>query len=633
MCRITGILEFTNRSISQDVLIKMRDSLSAGGPDSAGIFIDGMVGLAHRRLSIIDLSESGSQPMIWGKWVISYNGEIYNYKEVKEKLIRFGYSFNTQTDTEVIIKAFDHWGIDAMKRFRGMFAFALWDKEKKKLTLCRDRLGVKPLYWYYKNGLFLFASEIKAFHQHPSFDKNLNLSSLPHYLKKGYFHADESIYKYVKKVPPGSLMEIDSAQQIKINPYWDIQNIYENSVIDSRPEDEILEDLEPVLAEAFSLRMVADVEVGMFLSGGIDSTLVAALLQRQSSRPLQTFTIGFQDKRFNEAEVASEVANQLGTTHSTLYCTESEFKSVIPELSDIYDEPFGDASAIPTYLVSKLARKKVKVALSGDGGDELFGGYSRYKFARHSSSILSIPYPLRKVLHKLSYLISPVQIMELAAKFNISSYSQVGDKYFKFQQILLATDIEDFFEKSSSYSIDHHINKLTKRLNLKTINGVKKTPKNLISFLGMKYILTYVPGDILTKVDRASMCVALESREPFLDPEIIKFAFTIPDHLKISEKGENKYLLRKILSKYISPELLNRPKQGFSVPIEKWLHGFLKAELLEIGNDQYFFEVFEFDKNYFSQILKSFFGGENKHNPQFIWFIYCLYNWYVRWVK
>ena len=264
MCRITGGVDFASRTISEEILIAMRDSLSAGGPDSAGIFIEGPVSLAHRRLSIIDLSASGFQPMIWEKWVITFNGEIYNFQEVKDQLLTKGYNFSTKTDTEVVIKAFDCWGKDAVNKFRGMFVFALWNKIEQKLILCRDRLGVKPLYWYFKDNLFLFASELKAFHQHPLFDKTLDLTGLPHYLQKGYFHEEDCIYKYVKKLLPGSFLEIDANKQIEITRFWDVQKIYENAVIDQRPENEITEELESVLTAAFKLRMVADVEVGIF---------------------------------------------------------------------------------------------------------------------------------------------------------------------------------------------------------------------------------------------------------------------------------------------------------------------------------------------------------------------------------
>jgi asparagine synthase (glutamine-hydrolysing) len=570
--------------------------------------------------------------MIWGKWVIVFNGEIYNYKQIQLLLEKKGYVFTTSSDTEVIIKSFDCWGKDAVKYFRGMFAFALWDKESKKLLLCRDRVGVKPLFWYFKDNLFLFASEIKAFHEHPLFDKTIDLESLPFYFQHGYFNERQCIYKYVNKVPPGCFLEIDSTKNLIIDKYWSVSEVYCNAIIDQRSDIEIQDQLESILTESFQLRMIADVEVGVFLSGGIDSSLVTALIQKDNSRPLQTFTIGFEDKIFDEAEIASKVASCLGTTHSTLICTEKDFKEVIPDLSNIYDEPFGDSSAIPTYLVSKLARQNVKVALSGDGGDELFGGYSKYLFAKHSSFLLSIPFPLRQLLYRASFLCTPNVIESLASQLRFSTYTQIGSKYLKFQQTLLAKNKLDFFKKSSSYLSDSTLQKLTGRVVTNTSDNDCHFRGDLISFLGMHDIKCYLPSDILAKVDRASMSVALEAREPFLDPEIINFAFSLPDRLKISDRGESKSILRKILSKYIPVNLIDRPKQGFTIPIEQWLQGFLKDELHQMANDKNFFEVFGINQAHFKTILHTFLSRKGRHNPHFIWFVYCLYKWYERWL-
>ena len=632
MCRITGGITFSGDNFTENVLVKMRDRLSAGGPDSFGVYMEENIRLAHRRLSILDLSLSGIQPMVWNEWVISYNGEIYNFKDIKDELIQEGIVFDTKTDTEVIIKAFATWGEEAVNRFRGMFAFALWNKHSQELILCRDRLGVKPLFWYLKDDLFLFASEIKAFHNHPNFDKSLDLRGLPHYFQKGFFHENDCIYKYVKKVPPGTFLRVNLSKKIQISRYWDVENIYENSVIDPRPEKEIIDDLEGVLKESFKLRMVADVEVGVFLSGGVDSSLVTALLQADSQSSLQTFTVGFDDKRYNEAKVAEEVSRQLGTNHTTLYCTEKEFQQVIPELSEIYDEPFGDCSAIPTYLISKLARKNVKVALSGDGGDELFGGYSKYKFTKHAGSMLAIPYSLRKLLYNGSFFVDPSTVEKLARTFKFNSYLQVGSKYHKFRQTILSRNLDDFFYKSSSYIDDESLNKFINFPVLSNISFLNNHPDNLLNYLGKEDMISYLPGDILIKVDRASMYVALETREPFLDPEIIKIAFTLPEQLKCSKTGESKYILKEILKKYISPELVMRPKQGFTVPIEKWLTGFLREDLITMQNDSRFFEIFKLNQGFFKEVLKSFFSERNKYNPHFIWFVYCLFGWYKKWL-
>lgn len=632
MCRITGFFDLSENVTTAEMLVKMRDTLAAGGPDSEGIFMDETIGLAHRRLSIIDLSSGGFQPMIVGKWVITYNGEVYNYQEIKDELLSLGRQFNTKSDTEVIVRAIETWGSEAVNKFRGMFSFALWNTEHKKLSLYRDRLGVKPLYWYHKDGLFLFASELKAFHEHPAFDKTIDLSCLPHYFQKGYIHPTNCIYKYAHQVPPGSFLEIDMTGVVKVERYWDIKEIYYASEVDVRSEEEILDELEAKLLESFKLRMVSDVEVGVFLSGGIDSSLVTALLQKDQKRKLKTFTIGFNEKKFDEAELANLVAKELGTDHTSYICTEDDVKNVLPHLSYMYDEPFGDSSSIPTYLVASLARKSVKVALSGDGGDELFGGYSKYRFVKHAKVLLRIPFPIRLMINKITYLFSPKLIDWMSRRFGFVSYTQIGDKYKKFQETLLARSLDDFMNKSSSYISDENLKKFigNDKLHIKS-DGIENKGE-VISFFGAKDMLSYLPGDILTKVDRATMYVALESREPFLDPDLISFSFKLPDHLKITKDIHSKYLLRKILFKYIRPDLVNRPKQGFTVPIEDWLNGFLKEEVLQISRDTDFFNKFQLKQSFFEKVLKSFYNGDNKYNPHFIWFVYTFYNWYKRWI-
>lgn len=632
MCRITGFFDLSVNSTTAEVLVKMRDTLAAGGPDSEGIFMDEMIGLAHRRLSIIDLSSAGFQPMIVGKWVITYNGEVYNYQEIKDELLSLGCQFNTKSDTEVIVRAIETWGSEAVNKFRGMFSFALWNTEHKRLSLYRDRLGVKPLYWYHKDGLFLFASELKAFHEHPAFDKTIDLSCLPHYFQKGYIHPANCIYKYAHQVPPGSFLEIDITGVVKVERYWDIKEIYNASEIDVRSEEEILDELEAKLLESFKLRMVSDVEVGVFLSGGIDSSLVTALLQKDQKRKLKTFTIGFNEKEFNEAKLANLVAEELGTDHTSFICTEDDVKNVLPHLNNMYDEPFGDSSSIPTYLVSALARNSVKVALSGDGGDELFGGYSKYRFVKYAKVLLRIPFPIRLMINRISYLFSPKLIDWMSRRFGFVSYTQIGDKYRKFQETLLARSLDDFMNKSSSYISDENLKKFIGNDNLHIKSDGIENKGEVISFFGAKDMLSYLPGDILTKVDRASMYVALESREPFLDPDLISFSFKLPDHLKITKDVHSKYLLRKILFKYIRPDLVNRPKQGFTVPIENWLNGFLKDEVLQISRDTDFFNKFQLNQSFFEKVLKSYYNGDNKHNPHFIWFVYTFYNWYKRWI-
>lgn len=634
MCRIVGFVDFNLNKTSESVLVSMRDVLTSGGPDGYGLYVDGNIGFAHRRLSIIDLSTAGSQPMKIGKWIITYNGEIYNYQEIKNSLLKKGIEFISNTDTEVIIRSIDTFGFEALKLFRGMFAFSLFDSEKSKMYLCRDRLGVKPLYYYLKDDLFLFSSEIKAFHQHPSFDKSINKEALPHFFQKGYINPVESIFTYVKPVTPGTILEIDTEKNdIKYREFWNVRGVYMNAKIDERSEDEITNDLEGILLDSFDLRMVSDVDVGIFLSGGIDSSLIASVLQSNSTKKIQTFTIGFEDKKYDESGLAEEISKHLGTKHSKLMCTNEQLESTLDLLPEIFDEPFGDSSAIPTYLVSKLASGQVKVALSGDGGDELFGGYSKYKFAKHADNILKIPFVFRKILHNSSpFLLSPY-LQNLSNKLFKEKYIQIESKSFKFKQILLSKNLNDFIYNSSSY-LSLKNTELLSNQKITQDNGIDATIKegDLISYFGLSDMLSYLPGDILVKVDRTSMAVGLESREPFLDPKLIEFAFTIPGNLKITKDGSNKYLLRRILKKYLPDDLIDKHKKGFSVPMDEWLSNQLKNDILEIGKDDLFFNHLNLNQEYFNEIILSFYSGDKIFDPHFIWFTYCLHKWYKKWI-
>lgn len=638
MCRIVGWKKNGQSldSSNDEVLIhRMAGALNHGGPDGGGVYVDIDEGIAlgHTRLAILDLSDSGHQPMSWSKWVIIFNGEIYNFQLIKEELISLGYLFNSTSDTEVVLKAFDCWGIDAIEKFRGMFAFAIWNKLTKSIILCRDRLGVKPLYYYHKDGLFMFSSELKAFHKHPEFDKEIELSGLPFYFKKGYFDEANCIYKYVRKVPAGAVLELGQDNKVKIHKYWDIAKVAENAVIKVKNEEEILDLLELKMTEAFNLRMIADVEVGVFLSGGIDSSLVSALIQKDRINPVRTFTIGFEDKKYDEAVIATEIAKQLGTNHTSVTCTDEDMKTALCALPYIYDEPFGDISAIPTILVSQLARKDVKVALSGDGGDELFGGYSKYKYIYQNQRILDMPMVLRKMLYNISKYVKPSMVEKIASGLNYKGYSQIGDKYHKLQETLLAKNLDDLFDRSSSFSNDQLIFEFTSQEIRTLMSNYHNASEGLISYMGLKDMVSYLPGDILTKVDRASMSVALEAREPFLDHKLIEYSFTIPDFLKISKEGKNKYLLRRVLEKYVDRELIDRPKQGFSVPIDNWLKTYLRDEIEAMSYDNEFFRVYKLNQFLFQKLLREFFKGQDSVNAHFIWFIFTLYKWHGRWTS
>lgn len=638
MCRITGFWDFNYDQTYplEKTLQTMRDALQHGGPDSAGAYIDDQTALAlgHRRLSILDLSAAGHQPMFWKDWVIVFNGEVYNFMDVRQKLELEGNKFETQTDTEVILKAFKAWGKEMVHHFRGFFAFAIYNRQTQKLTLCRDRVGVKPLFWYWKDGLFLFASELKAFHEHPKFDKTINPEAVSLYLQQGYIQYPYCIFQYAHKLSAGAYLELDTNQAIEISKYWDVQEVYAKSTIRQASEEALTEELEALLTESFELRMVADVPVGAFLSGGIDSSIVTALLQKKEGRQLKTFTIGFHDKEYNEAEHAKAVAQHLGTDHHELYCTEKDFERVIPLLPEMYDEPFGDSSGIPTYLVAQMAREQVTVSLSADGGDELFGGYTKYDITQNFyPKIKKIPRFIRSGLGQLGKTIDPLWLERNSSKMPLlKNYKNISNKYPKLMNALMATDSLDFFNISSSYIAKDRLMRLLPVVKTRYESTQEIQKDRLISYLGMVDIDTYLEGDIMTKVDRATMAVALEGRDPFLDHKIIEFAMQLPDDMKIRGK-DTKYLLRKVLYKHVPKELIERPKQGFSIPVQKWLTNHLKEELLSIKKDQGFWVTFGLEGKELQQVIDHFMQQSSYVNPHFIWFLYTLHQWYLRWIK
>ncbi len=634
MCRIVGFTNFLkrNQKENENFLKRMNNTLSYGGPDDSGTYVDDFICLGHRRLSVLDLSPLGHQPMFWENYIIVYNGEIYNFEEIKDKLIKLGYAFKTSSDTEVILQAYHHWGKDCVNQFRGMFAFAIWNKANRTLILCRDRVGVKPLYWYKKEDHFMFASELKAFHEHPNFDKTIDKLSVGLYLQQGYIQSPHCIFEYAHKLEPGHFLEVDSNGQVKKTCYWDIEKIYNKSEISSKSEGELLEELEVILKKSFKLRMVADVPVGMFLSGGIDSSLVTAMLQKEYNTSLKTFTIGFDDPKRNEAPFARSVANHIGTDHTEIICTEDNFKRIVPKLVDIYDEPFGDSSSIPTYLVAQLAREQVTVSLSADGGDELFGGYTKYEIAKNYYAKLNkIPRHLKPIFNVAMGKVNPSWLEKNRTWIPvINQYRDVALKFSKLKNAMKANSIADFFNASSVFINDTDLTNYVKGGHSRFNGSLKEKENQIVSFLGMIDIKTYLEGDIMTKVDRATMQVALEGREPFLDQNIIEFSQKIPDSLKIKNK-QTKYLLRKVLYKYVPKELIERPKQGFSIPLAKWLRGHLFQDLTNLINDTKFIDFFDLD-NSVKKDLQDFLFSKRYVNPHFIWSLFILHKWYLRWI-
>jgi len=583
MCGFSGCLggEF----FGDTILSKMSQTLFHRGPDAAGVWFDktAEIGLSHQRLSILDLSQAGAQPMHSPseRYVISFNGEIYNHLEVRDWLAVD--SWRGHSDTEALLTAIDVWGVEeALKRCVGMFAFALWDKRRRRLYLARDRIGEKPLYYGWQgkggNASFLFGSELKALQEHPSFQSEVNRDAINLLLRHNYIPAPYSIYRGISKLMPGTILSLSlESREPQISTYWSAEKVATEGVssLYSDSDEEVLDRLESVLQQSVNQQMVSDVPLGAFLSGGIDSSLVAALMQQQSNQPVKTFTIGFSENDFNEAEYAKVVAKHLKSDHTELYISSQEAMNVIPTLPHLYDEPFSDSSQIPTFLVSQLAREHVTVSLSGDAGDELFCGYNRYLLTDRLWGKLSLlPVSLRRVLANVVTTISPALWSRF---FGFLSHGSVGDKIHKAAGVLSSSSVDDLYLGLISHWGHPESLVLNSREPKTRLTGDLSdlSKLNQIEKMMLLDLLTYLPNDILTKVDRAAMGVSLETRIPFLDHRVVEFAWKMPMKFKIRD-GESKWALRQILYKYVPKALIERPKMGFGVPIDSWLRGPLR---------------------------------------------------------
>lgn len=643
MCRITGFWQFkksTNLNLSK-VLTEMRDTMVYGGPDDAGIYIEEKsgLGLGHRRLSIIDLSEKGHQPMCSddGRYWITYNGEVYNFEQIKNELLQKGYRFNSHSDTEVIIKSFQEWGFDSVAKFRGMFAFAIWDRNKEELTLCRDRVGIKPLYWYHKDNLFLFSSELKAFHKHPGFYKEIDYDGLATFLTYGYISAPKSIFRHTYKLEPGHFLTVGKDQRIKKTKYWDIADYYQegmelerNGYWLKKTDQEIEDELESILKESFRYRMVADVPVGVFLSGGVDSSLVSALLTDQGFK-LKTFTIGFTESKYNEANHAESVANYLGTDHTEEYCTTETAAAIIPRLPALYDEPYGDSSSIPTHLVSIIAKKKVKVSLSADGGDEFFCGYNRYSLVGEKVFRIRERKLLQNLIH-ISGLIRPeiLQAVYNKFKFMLPKYNNFSDKINKLREVIKADDFMQAYRLSLSHFLPGELDEMGIYTNVSN-NAYKIEGMDRFHQMMLYDTKSYLPDDILVKVDRASMGVALEAREPLLDHKILEFSARLPIRYKY-QGGVKKKIIKNILKKYVPENLTERPKQGFSVPIYNWFKKDLKEYFNDYLNEQRIREEAIFNTSKINNLLNGY-HQNNGVNVTKLWFLLMFEMWKDTWMN
>jgi asparagine synthase (glutamine-hydrolysing) len=571
----------------------MNATLVHRGPDDAGVWTDAAAGLAlgFRRLAILDLSPEGHQPMASasGRYTLAFNGEVYNFLELRAELEGLGHRFRGHSDTEVMLAAFEEWGVEAsVPRFNGMFAFAAWDRQGRRLVLARDRLGVKPLYYGWAGGAFLCGSELKALRAYPGFAPDIDRGALALYLRHNYVPAPLSIYKNVFKLPPGTLLSLDTPQPPGPTPvaYWSVRAVAERGAAEPfRGSDrQAVVELDALLRDSVKHRMIADVPLGAFLSGGIDSSTVVALMQAQSSRPVKTFTIGFREDAYDEARYAGGVARHLGTDHTELYVTPAETLAVIPRLPDIYDEPFADSSQIPTFLVSQLARRHVTVSLSGDGGDELFGGYTRY-FATNSvwRKISWVPKPVARAVASGLVTVPPpaynaFSFLLRGPMRRLGRVGPLGDKVHKFADLLGRDSLEGFYQSFNS----HWPRPADVVVGGHEPTTVMTDPAQRLGRPGvmdrMMYLdtVTYLPDDILVKVDRASMAVSLEARVPLIDDHrVAEFAWRLPLAMKVRD-GQGKWLLRQVLEQYVPKKLYDRPKMGFGVPIDEWLCGPLR---------------------------------------------------------
>jgi asparagine synthase (glutamine-hydrolysing) len=624
MCGITGFIDF-NKKITPQQLNAACKVLHHRGPDDGDIAIfetpEATVGIGHRRLAILDLSPLGHQPMYSDdkSVIIVLNGEIYNFKEIRIDLIAKGYRFSSDSDTEVVLKAYQQYGTDCLHKFIGMFAIAIYDINLQKVFLIRDRPGVKPLYYYFADGCLLFASELKAFHQFPNFKKEIDEVAVSLFFKYGYIKAPYTIFKNAHKLLPGHIATLSlKDQSLKFVQYWNVLDYYKKPIV-SIDETEAVNELETLCTSAFQYRMVSDVPVGVFLSGGYDSSLLAAILQKNNTSKINTFTIGFKDKEFNEANHAKNVAKYLGTNHNEYYCTTKEAEEIIPLLPFFYDEPFGDSSAIPTILVSRFARKQVTVALSADGGDEIFAGYERYDQLTTINKLQTkLPYFLRKAGAKLLLSLPGItmrhrKMAALLTENNILATSDLISEHF------FRDDLHKLISKKSLHN--EPLNDFALVIpDLAMIN----------SLLAADY-KTYLPDDILTKVDRATMSVGLEGREPFLDHRIIEWAAQLPVNLKYNN-GNKKYLLKQLAHKYLPVDIMNRPKMGFGIPFGNWLKGNLKPLLLETVSEENLAKQNVLNKKHVLDLLDKYLTGNSTDDWQ-VWLIFIFMLWWKEWMK
>jgi len=650
MCGITGFLYRSKRpgkaELSQNAET-MANRLRHRGPDAGGVWAEAETGIAlgHRRLSIIDLSEAGAQPMrsASGRYVIVYNGEIYNWSEPRDRLAEEGYPFAGHSDTEVLLAAIERWGLQkTLESIHGMFAIAVWDRETRELTLVRDRVGKKPLYYGWCGDAFMFASELKALRVHPEFDAGIDRDALGHFIQYGWISEPLSIYRNIRKLQPGGYITIkadSSPWSVPTRRYWAANRVMEASraQLFSGSFEQACDELDELLTESVKERMVADVDLGALLSGGIDSSTVVGMMQKHSDRPVKTFSIGFDEKKFNEAEYASAIAKYLGTDHEELYVTPADCLDVIGNLPGIYDEPFGDISQVPTFLVAQMASRQVKVVLTGDGGDETFAGYKHYPEGLEQWRWLSrLPGSLREggadtlsALGELSWkLLKPAD--PYAAK-KVSGWRKAGGK--------LARQTRGWRAANPQAVLANHFARIHRPESL--VIGAQPGLSNMVDenlwakgvdpLSAMRHFdyTGYMVGDILVKVDRATMAVGLEARCPILDNRIAEFAWTLPNEFLLGKEG-GKRVLRNVLERYVPREFTDRPKRGFGVPIDDWLRGKLRDWAEDLISERRLREHGYLDPVAVRKIWEQHLCRWRNHS-NILWPILMFQAWYLEW--
>jgi len=613
-----GIVGFINLLGDKDALL--RDSMHRivhRGPDASGVYADDEILLGHLRLSIIDLSRAANQPMHsqCGRYVIVYNGEVYNFKEIQKQIAvaKSGFEPRTGSDTEIILEAFCTWGKSFVDRLNGMFAIAIWDKEAKQLFLFRDRMGIKPLYYYHHAGVFAFASELKALSTHHAICKTLTVNhrAINQFLHLGYIPAPDSVFEQIKKFPAGSygLFEYD---RLSINPYWQLEKKLHGRG-EVKPADEYVEELKRLVESSVEYRLISDVPFGTFLSGGIDSSLVTAVAQSLRSNPINTFSIGFWDKKYDESPYARKIAEHLGTQHHSMYVTEADAIEWVPRLTGIYDEPFADSSAIPTLLVSQMARQHVTMTLSGDGGDELFLGYGAYQWARRLANPLTgwLRWPASMLIPH-----GPMKYRRAARLFEKVPAEQLKSHIFSQEQYLFSRkEIEGLVMEPfrSRFELREDF--------LPPVSQLSSEEQQ--AFFDLAY---YLPDDLLVKVDRASMQFALETRVPLLDYRIVEWAVNLPVSMKL-KNGESKWLLKQLLFQYLPEEFFQRPKRGFAVPLKKWLKAELRDFAMDYLNDEAIRRAGVLEPTRVKKLLDAFYNRNQDYLYNRIWLLLILQRW------